>query len=158
MTQNCCNWRPAVFAIAIICLLAAPSIGQDERPQEDKPRVQTRDMTKLLGRFDKNSDGLLDQSELPDKFYRRLKASDANKDGKLSRDELKNVKMSGGPSNRRPGEVITGAAKGERYNDTLKAGDQAPDFTLSDPKGTRQVTLSKFREKRPVVLIFGSYT
>ena len=39
-----------------------------------------------------------------------------------------------------------------------KAGDAAPDFTLHDAKGADPVTLSDFRGKRPVVLIFGSFT
>jgi len=39
-----------------------------------------------------------------------------------------------------------------------KEGDMAPDFTLSDITGTNEVTLSDFRGKNPVALIFGSYT
>ena len=39
-----------------------------------------------------------------------------------------------------------------------KAGDMAPDFTLSDISGTESVTLSDFREKKPVALVFGSFT
>lgn len=39
-----------------------------------------------------------------------------------------------------------------------KVGDLAPDFTLQDPSGTKAVRLSDFRGKRPVALIFGSYT
>jgi hypothetical protein len=39
-----------------------------------------------------------------------------------------------------------------------KAGDMAPDFTLSDATGKSPVTLSQFRGERPVVLFFGSYT
>ena len=39
-----------------------------------------------------------------------------------------------------------------------KAGDLAPDFTLSDISGTESVTLSDFRGQKPVALIFGSYT
>jgi peroxiredoxin len=39
-----------------------------------------------------------------------------------------------------------------------KAGDIAPDFTLSDISGTESVTLSDFRGSRPVALIFGSFT
>jgi peroxiredoxin len=39
-----------------------------------------------------------------------------------------------------------------------KAGDLAPDFTLSDISGTESVTLSDFRGKKPVALVFGSYT
>ena len=39
-----------------------------------------------------------------------------------------------------------------------KVGDMAPDFTLSDTSGTESVTLSDFRGKKPVALIFGSFT
>lgn len=37
-------------------------------------------------------------------------------------------------------------------------GQEAPDFTLPTHDGTRQVTLSEFRGKKPVVLVFGSFT
>lgn len=39
-----------------------------------------------------------------------------------------------------------------------KAGDLAPDFTLSDISGTETIRLSDFRGRKPVALIFGSYT
>ena len=39
-----------------------------------------------------------------------------------------------------------------------RAGDLAPDFTLTDSSGTETVTLSNFREKKPVALVFGSFT
>ncbi|UCG83515.1 MAG: redoxin domain-containing protein [Dehalococcoidia bacterium] len=39
-----------------------------------------------------------------------------------------------------------------------KAGDVAPDFELYDTKGENHIRLSDFRGKKPVALIFGSYT
>jgi hypothetical protein len=39
-----------------------------------------------------------------------------------------------------------------------KAGEMAPDFTLYDITGTKAITLSDFRGKKPVALVFGSYT
>lgn len=39
-----------------------------------------------------------------------------------------------------------------------KAGDPAPDFTLSDVSGERSVTLSDFQGRKPVALVFGSFT
>lgn len=39
-----------------------------------------------------------------------------------------------------------------------KVGDLAPDFELQDPQGKVRVRLSDFRGKRPVALVFGSYT
>jgi hypothetical protein len=46
-----------------------------------------------------------------------------------------------------------GSAAGGPKLDTL-----APDFTLKSPDGKRSVTLSDYRGKKPVVLIFGSFT
>lgn len=39
-----------------------------------------------------------------------------------------------------------------------KVGELAPDFELQDPSGATTVRLSDFRGKRPVALVFGSYT
>lgn len=41
---------------------------------------------------------------------------------------------------------------------TLSVGDKAPDFTLPALKGDTSVTLSAEYAKRPVILVFGSYT
>lgn len=39
-----------------------------------------------------------------------------------------------------------------------KVGDLAPDFELEDPGGAESIRLSSFTGKRPVALVFGSYT
>ena len=39
-----------------------------------------------------------------------------------------------------------------------KVGDIAPDFTLYDVNGENRVSLSDFRGRKQVALIFGSYT
>lgn len=39
-----------------------------------------------------------------------------------------------------------------------RAGDIAPDFTLHDITGAEAITLSDYRGKKPVALIFGSFT
>jgi hypothetical protein len=39
-----------------------------------------------------------------------------------------------------------------------KLGELAPDFELKDPEGVTAVRLADYRGKRPVALIFGSYT
>jgi hypothetical protein len=41
---------------------------------------------------------------------------------------------------------------------SLKLGDTAPDFSLTTLDKSAQVRLSSFRNKQPVVLVFGSYT
>ena len=39
-----------------------------------------------------------------------------------------------------------------------KAGDPAPDFELFDVEGAHAIRLSEFKGKKPVALIFGSFT
>ena len=51
---------------------------------------------------------------------------------------------------RRPGD--------SRREGNLKVGNLAPDFNLKRLRGEGKVKLSSFKGKRPVVLIFGSYT
>ncbi len=47
----------------------------------------------------------------------------------------------------------------KKYNPVApKKGDMAPDFTLSDVKGENPVTLSEHFGRRPVALVFGSFT
>ncbi len=48
----------------------------------------------------------------------------------------------------------------QKKHDALapKAGSEAPDFELRDLKGENPVRLGDFRGKKPVALIFGSYT
>jgi peroxiredoxin len=41
---------------------------------------------------------------------------------------------------------------------TLSVGGEAPDFTLRTQDAKSRVTLSSFRGKQPVVLVFGSYS
>jgi len=41
---------------------------------------------------------------------------------------------------------------------TLRVGDLAPDFELKRVKAGKSVRLSAFRGKRPVALLFGSFT
>ena len=40
----------------------------------------------------------------------------------------------------------------------LQVGEAAPDFTLKTVDSSAQVSLSSFRDHKPVVLVFGSYT
>lgn len=69
----------------------------------------------------------------------------------------------GGRRSTKPGEVITRPDFGERWADQIKVGAPAPEFTLpllnkDQDKKTETVSLKELREKRPVVLIFGSIT
>jgi hypothetical protein len=63
------------------------------------------------------------------------------------------------PSLDADGERNTPPAPNERTIEELtKIGEIAPDFTLVTKDGKAKVTLADYRGKKPVVLIFGSYT
>ncbi len=47
----------------------------------------------------------------------------------------------------------------ERFDASAsKAGDVAPDFELNDVTGKNSIRLSDFQGRKPVALIFGSFT
>jgi hypothetical protein len=46
----------------------------------------------------------------------------------------------------------------ERREGALEPGHAAPDFRLKVRGSTEQVSLSSFRGKKPVALVFGSFT
>lgn len=150
--------------------------------QDDpNPMVLTREeFARTFDVVDANDDGMLDGAELADRIASHASGmpmmpkpppgmdpylsvrllADADGNGRVSRAEglayfdkhaqdgtwsARKGRRPPSPSMRRPppGAVV---------------GKPAPDFTLSSPDGTTTVTLSDFRGKRPVALIFGSYT
>lgn len=132
---------------------------------------------KLVSKFDKDKDGFLKGEEVPQMLRSRLQRMDKNSDGKLSPEELmmvperavqRLVGSSGAGGNtrgggnmklgRKPGEEIAPAATQERDENKLKLGDPAPDFTLKRRDGEGVLKLSSFKDKKPVVLVFGSIT
>jgi peroxiredoxin len=47
----------------------------------------------------------------------------------------------------------------KKYDATApKVGDLAPDFELTDVSGENRVRLSDFMSRKPVALVFGSFT
>lgn len=60
-----------------------------------------------------------------------------------------------------PGEIDAGPDPMQIFymNDLLQVGQEAPDFSLADPRGEKTVSLSDLKALgRPIVLVFGSYT
>ncbi len=64
---------------------------------------------------------------------------------------------------RAPMAIVWGVLPGKRLwtwarRGALEPGDAAPDFTLATFDHSDRVTLSSHRGRRPVVIVFGSYT
>ena len=134
-------------------------LGANGRPAANP---STAEKDSLLGYLDTSGDGELSAEEIA-AAAERLGTLDKNEDGKLDRDELAPLSRpaagnNGGRNRGKPGEIITPAAKGERIADKLKVGDVAPEFSLPRLSGKGAVSLAALRNKKPVVLIFASYT
>ena len=107
----------------------------------------------LAEKYDQNKDGQLTSAEY-DRGAEAFARLDRNGDGVLTQSDW--IVKRGGPAaanqrGERPGEATAGEAP--------RVGTPAPDFDLPYVKdATKTVRLSSFAGKKPVALIFGSYT
>lgn len=146
---------------------------------DDAPRdLHRTELQAAFKRHDANEDGVLSQAELAaarkahaaaaeggarkmptgvDPYRALLAVADQDKSGTVARTELEaffdarddgdgkwEPRMPGAGRTRPPGGVAP--------------GEPAPDFSLRPPNGGAAITLSQFKGKRPVALVFGSYT
>ena len=104
--------------------------------------------------YDKNRDGKITKQEASGQLLQRFNRIDANGDGVIDQAELKKLaeRFGGRPSGGRPSGGRPSSGGG------AEAGKAAPDFTLKSVDGKQTVKLSSFADKKPVALIFGSYT
>jgi hypothetical protein len=126
----------AIFIMLCLTILAVN--GQEtktERLEQLQPGVS---IAKLIMRMiDLNEDKWISIEEY-NKFFANL---DQNKDGFVNEKE------------------ITDFMKKKQEDESgPPVGEEAPDFELRTLEGDRVVKLSDFRGKKPVVLVFGSYT
>ena len=145
-------------------------------------QVTADEWNKFCGKLDCNQDGILCRAEFPDaedlsdrRFGMLRRALDTNLDGsvqhreiaavfqRLDRDKsqvLSGAEMVGNPN----GGGRGGRRSGGNEPGVPRPGQPAPDFELpllDQPKGAKNqatVKLSSFAGKKPVALIFGSYT
>jgi hypothetical protein len=102
----------------------------------------------LASKHDADGDGRIDLSEYP-RGEERFRALDRNGDGGLTSDDFR-IARKLDPRKR---------AKLRLASEAPQVGQMAPDFELPFAKNeTETVRLSSFRDKRPVALVFGSYT
>jgi hypothetical protein len=129
---------------------------------DQSPMVQkAAQASLLLGRIDADSDGRISAKEWAE-FY----ASVSKDKGSLTHDDLLELfgasrrgSSIGGTLADQQHQAITAAFRRMSFRwDAPHVNTVAPDFELKSPDEKRQVRLSQFRGRRPVVLVFGSLT
>jgi hypothetical protein len=113
--------------------------------------------------FDADSNGRISQKEWADFFARAANGKDH-----VTADDLRAAlfppmpRKSSGPPNDGPAPLVLalGLLSGELGSmwEGPSVGQRAPDFTLASQDGKRKIRLADYRGKKPVVLIFGSFT
>jgi hypothetical protein len=114
--------------------------------------------------IDTNSNGRISRAEWEEFFARASKGKDY-----LTPDDLQEaLRILAPPTQPAPGRseapseytLLGGLFSGEIGSlcEGPRVGQPAPDFTLKTQDGKQEITLSQYRNKKPVVLIFGSFT
>ncbi|HTU22236.1 MAG TPA: hypothetical protein VMG10_29630 [Gemmataceae bacterium] len=122
-------------------------------------------VNQLFRRADADHDEKLTAAEWQEMFQRAARGKDS-----LNREELHALLFPPPPplpTTRKPGAgmptpriLLKGLFAGEigSFHEGPKVGRLAPDFTLPRHDEDKTITLSQFRGKKPVVLVFGSFT
>jgi hypothetical protein len=118
--------------------------------------------TMLFSMIDGNSNGRISKAEW-EEFFNKL----AKEKGYLTPNDLRDALQPPPPKTKGPPKgapttmvLLEGLLKGELGSafEGPKVGQKAPNFTLKTHDGKQDITLSDYQGKKPVVLIFGSFT
>ena len=171
------------WAVVMIASLAvSPAMGQggwDEADANSDGRVDAQELQdyvagkmegfdqfdKLMKALDADKNGSLSEAE----FGRRMQAIQSLVNDNQQQEEQAEKPMTARERQRerarrraQGGQPNPSERRGQRRRrgsrPSLKVGQMAPTFKLKSLDGESETDLSEFRGKRPVVLIFGSYT
>ena len=141
---------------------------KDDSPRSASSRQRRGNPASMIRESDKNKDGKISREEMPQRMKRFFDRVDTNSDDVIDDAELKALEKrfkSRQPRQPRPdrgGGDSSGKQKGANSSksgdDPAAEGKVAPDFELKSLDGETSVKLSTFKGKKPVALIFGSYT
>jgi hypothetical protein len=128
------------FAVAFLVLSTAVEAQPNRRPGRGT-------FLERIKAYDKNNDGKITNAEASGPVAQRFARIDTNGDGVIDQAEL--TQLANRIGRRRTDQDRGGLAV---------EGKTAPDFKLKSLDGKRTVKLSSFSGKKPVALVFGSYT
>jgi hypothetical protein len=134
----------AFFASSTAVALLISALPADAQPNR---RPGGGNILEKIKSYDKNKDGKITKAEASGPLAQRFARIDSNGDGVIDETELKRL-----------AERIGRGRGGRDSGGSAAEGKTAPDFQLKTVDGKKQVQLSSFSGKKPVALIFGSYT
>jgi Ca2+-binding EF-hand superfamily protein len=105
--------------------------GGGEREGRDASATTADDLADTLMAFDRNADGNQVRAEVPERFQGLFDRADANKDGSLTRDELKQSASAGGQAEAGRGRR-GGRGRGAMADPLMRALDVDRDGVLSE--------------------------
>lgn len=121
------------------------------RPGRGRAMRDPKMMMERIKAMDKDGNGKIERSEVSEEMLRMFKRLDANGDGVAVEKEIKAFQeRMRRRANRNDQE--------SRRDDAPAVGTVAPQFTLKRMQSEETVELASFKGKKPVVLVFGSYT
>jgi hypothetical protein len=126
---------------------------------DDAPFVRQQAQAQaLFNRLNPGGDGTIDAKEWQIAFNRM-----AGRKGEVTPEDIHKLLYPTSTRSMTPPtrwHRLFGFFSGElgSFNEGPKPGDVAPDFTLRTPDGKTEVKLSTYKDKKPVVLIFGNFT
>jgi hypothetical protein len=117
-------------------------------------------VSQWMYRIDTSSNGRISKHEWDDFFQKAAKGKDHLTPEDLREALMQMPKRTGPPARFNPLILLAGLATGElgSFIEGPGIGEKAPNFTLSTHDGKQSISLSDHRGKKPVVLIFGSFT
>jgi hypothetical protein len=144
------RWFHDVASSALACALAACASSPTEAVADPNSPDNVELWAFVRARYDADEDGRIARSEYgrDEEHWSRL---DKDGDGFVVAGEV--AIAPSGPSGRPAGEPSFDEG------DAPQVGEWAPDFELEELGGNgKRVHLASYRGKKPVALIFGSYT
>jgi hypothetical protein len=115
---------------------------------------------RIFGRIDRDANGRVSPEEWDDFFKKASKGKDH-----LTPEDLREALFpppKPNPANDEPAPLVLmrGMVNGEigSMHEGPALNAKAPDFTVRTEDGKKEIALSQFRGKKPVVLVFGSFT
>ena len=144
------------FVALLAILIGSQAYGQggfDEADANDDKKVDAKELKAYVA-------GKLQAFDQFDALFKEL---DADKNNAISDTEFENrmaaiQKLMSNPPQAKQDTKPDKKPPTRRKRGNLKVGDVAPGFKLKSLDGKSETDLASFKGKKPVVLIFGSYT